>query len=96
MFLNINDIEDRLNFIDKNYWTIIRKLDKFIICHIIQSSYSKMTLSIVIDSDFAALVFCNDVEILRIGVNKIPNFVTDINILEILISNLRKMDIEEQ
>ena len=55
-----------------------------------------MTLSIVIDSDFAAHVFCNDVEIHRIGEYKIPNFVTDINIFEILISNLQKMDIEEQ
>ena len=55
-----------------------------------------MTLSIVIDSDFAAHVFCNDVEIYRIGEYKIPNFVTDINIFGILISNLHKIDIEEQ
>ena len=55
-----------------------------------------MTLSIVIDSDFAAHVFCNDVEIHRIGEYKIPNFVNDIDIFEILISNLQKMDIEEQ
>ena len=96
IFHNINDMEDKSNFIDRNYWTIIRKQDKLIICHIIQSPYPKMTLSIVIDSDFAAHVFCNDVEIHRIGEYKIPNFVTDINIFEILISNLQKMDIEEQ
>ncbi len=54
-----------------------------------------MILSIVIDSDFAAHVFCNDVEIHRLGEYKIPNFVNDINIFEILISNLQKMDIEE-
>ena len=35
-------------------------------------------------------------EIHRIGEYKIPNFVTDINIFEILISNLQKMNIEEQ
>ena len=66
MFHYINDMEDKLNFIDRNYWTIIRKQDKLIICHIIQFSYPKMILSIVIDSDFAAHVFCNDVEIHRI------------------------------
>ena len=55
-----------------------------------------MTLFIVIDSDFATHVFCNDVEIHRIGEYKILNIVTDINIFEILISNLQKMDIEEQ
>ena len=96
MFHNINDMEDKLNSIDINYWTIVRKQDKLIICHIIQSPYPKMTLSIIIDSDFAAHVFCNDVEIHRIGEYKIPNFVTDMNILEILISNLKKMNIEEQ
>ena len=96
MFHNITDMEDKLDFIDRNYWTIIRKQDKLIICHIIQYPYSKITLSIVIDSDFSAQVFCNDVEIHRIGEYKIPNFVTDINIFEILISNLQKMDIEEQ
>ena len=35
-------------------------------------------------------MFCNDVEIHRIGEYKIPNFVTDIDIFEILISNLKK------
>ena len=85
----------KINFIDRNYWTIIRKQDK-LICHIIQSPYPKMTLSIVIDSDFAAHVFCNDVEIHRIGEYKIPNFVTVVNIFEILISNIQKVDIEEQ
>ena len=95
MFHNTNDMEDKLNSIDKNYWTIIRKQDKFIICHIIQYPYPKMTLSIVIDSDFSAHMFCNDVEIHRIGEYKIPNFVTDMNIFEILISNLQKMDMEE-
>ena len=89
-------MEDKLNSIDRNYWTIIRKQDKLIICHIIQYPYPKMTLSIVIDSDFTAHVFCNDVKIPRIGEYKIPNFITDINIFEILISNLQKMDIEEQ
>ena len=73
MFYNINDMEDKLNFIDRNYWTIIRKQDKLIICHIIQSSYPNVTLSIVIDSDFAAHLFCNDVEIHRIEEYKIPN-----------------------
>ena len=53
-------------------------------------------MSFVIDSNFAAHVFCNNVEIHRIGEYKIPNFVTDINIFEIFISNLKKMDIEEQ
>ena len=96
MFHNITDMEDKLDFIDRNYWTIIRKQDKLIICHIIQYPYSKITLSIVIDSDFSAHVMCNDVEIHRIREYKIPNFVTDINIFEILISNLQKMDIEEQ
>ena len=96
MIHNINDMEDKLNFIDRNYWTIIRKQDKLIICPIIQSPYPKMTLSIVIGSDFATHVFCNDVEIHRIGEYKFPNFVTDINIFEILISNLQKMVIEEQ
>ena len=42
-----------------------------------------MTLSIIIDSDFAARVFCNDVEIHRIGEYKIPNFVTDLNIFDL-------------
>ena len=96
MFHNINDIKDKLNFTGRNYWTSIRKQDNHIICHIIQSPYPKMALFIVIDSDFAAHVFCNDVKIHRIGEYKIPNFVTDINIFEILISNLQKMDIEEQ
>ena len=96
MFHNINVMEDKLNSIDRNYWSIIRKQDKLIICHIIQSPYPKMILSIVIDSDFAAHVFCNDVEIHRIGEYKITNVVTDINIFEILISNLQKIDIEEQ
>ena len=90
MFHNITDMKDKLNFIDRNYWTIIRKQDKLIICHIIQYPYPKMTLSFVIDSDFSAHVFSNDAEIHRIGEYKIPNFVTNMNIFENLISNLQK------
>ena len=96
MFQNINNMEDKLYSNKRNVWTIIRKQGKLIICHTIQSPYPKMTLSIVIDPDFAAHMFCNDMEIHRMVGYKIPKFVTDMNIFEILISNLQKMDIEEQ
>ena len=65
-------------------------------CHIIKSLYPKINPSLVIQSDFAVHVFCRDVEMNTVGNYKIPKHVTDQNSLEILIENIRKMNIEQQ
>ena len=91
----MNDLEGKLNFLDRNYWSVIRQQETLIICSIIKSPYPKINLSLVIESDFAVHVFCRDVERNKIEDYKIPKHETDQNSLEILIENMNKMDTEQ-
>ena len=59
-----------------------------------KSSYPKINLPLVIESDFAVYVFCRGEEMNTTG-DKISEHVTDQNTLEILIEN-KKMDTEQQ
>ena len=80
----MNDLEGKLNFFERNYWSVVSS--KRHICSSIESSYLKINLSLVIESDFAVLVFCRHREMNTIGDYKIPKHVTDQqNSLEILI-----------
>ena len=63
---------------------------------IIKSPYPKINPSLLVESDFAVLVFCRDVEMNTIRGYKIPKHVTDENTLEILIENTKKMNTEQQ
>ena len=63
---------------------------------IIKSPYPKISLSLIIESDFAVHVFFRDVEMNSIGYYKIPHRVTDQNTLEILIETVKKMKTEQQ
>ena len=90
-FHHIDDLEGKLNFLDWNYWSVVRLQVTLIICIIIKFLYPKINLPLVIESDFAVNVFCRDVEI-NTRDYKFPNHVTDQNNLEILIENMKKMD----
>ena len=94
--VNIDDLEERLDFLDRNYWSVVRQQDTVIICHIIKCPYPKISLSLLIESNFTAHVFCNDVELKTIGEYQIPKTVNDQNTLEILIENMKKIDLQEQ
>ena len=91
----MNDLEGKLNFLDRNYWSVIRQQETLIICSSTKSPYPKINLSLVIESDFAVHVFCRDVERNKIEDYKIPKHVTDQNSFEILIENMNKMDTEQ-
>ena len=75
---------------------MVWRQETLIICIVIKYPYPKINLSLVIQSDFAVHVFCRDVEMNTVGNYKIPKHVTDQNSLEILIENIRKMNIEQQ
>ena len=85
----MNDPGGELNFLDRNYWSVIKQQETLIICIVIKSPHPKIKLSLVIESDFAVHVFCRDVKINKIGNYKIPKHVTDQNSLEILIENMK-------
>ena len=72
-FHYMNDLEGKLNFLERNYWSVVRQQETLIIFSSINSPYPKINLSLVIESDFAIHVFCRDVEINKIGDYKIPN-----------------------
>ena len=88
---SMNHIERKLDFLDRNYWSVVKQQET-LICSIIKSPYPKINLSLIIESDFTVNVFCRHVEI---GNYKIPKHVTDQNTLEILIENTKKMDTEQ-
>ena len=92
-FHNMNDLEGKLDFLQRNYWSIVRQ-QQTLICSIIKSPYPKINLFLVIESNFAVYAFCWDMEINKIGDYKIPKHVTDQNSLEIPIVNMKKMDSE--
>ena len=81
----MNDLEEKLNFLVRNYWSVVRQQETLIIWSSIKSPNPKINLSLVIESDFAVYVFCIEVEINKIGDYNIPKHVTDQNSLEIQI-----------
>ena len=85
IFHNTNVLEGKLDFLERDYWSVVKQQETLIICSIIKSSYPQIILSLVIESDFAVHVFCRDVEINKIGDDKIRKHVTDQNSLVILI-----------
>ena len=95
-FHRMNDLEGKLNFLYRNYSSVVRQKETLIICSIIKFLYPKTNLSLVIESDFAVHVFCRDVESNKIEDYKIPKHVADQNSLEILIKSMKKMDIEQR
>ena len=43
-FLNTDDLEGKLNFLDRNYWGVVRLQETLIICSSIKSPYPKINL----------------------------------------------------
>ena len=89
-FHNINDLEGKSNFLDRNYRSVVRQQETLIISSIIKFPYPEINLFLVIESDFAIYMSCRDVEMNTIGNYNIPKCVTDQSILEILIENMKK------
>ena len=81
-FYNIDDLERKLNFLDRNYWSVVKVPETLFICSTIKSPYPKINLSLVIESDFALNEFCRDMVMNTIQVNKIPKHLTDQNNFE--------------
>ena len=52
----MNDLEGKLNFLERNYWSAVRQQEILIICSGIKYPYPKFNLSLVIESDFAVHV----------------------------------------
>ena len=94
-FHNIEDLEGKLLFLDRKYWTVVRKQETLLICHIIKSPHPKISLCLVIEPNCKIRVYFNDVEINKIGEYKIPTGISNINSLEDLLQNMRKLDIQE-
>ena len=92
----MNGFIGKLNFLDRNYSSVVRQRKTLIICSIIKFPFPKINLSLEIESDFAVHVFCRDVEINKIGDYNISKHVTDQKFLEILIKNTKKMETEQQ
>lgn len=95
VFRSIDHLEAKLDFHDKNYWSVVRQRDALIICHIVKSPSPQISLSLVIEKDFAVHVFCSGVEINSIGEYTIPTRVTNVNTLEVLLENMKELDPEE-
>ena len=92
---NLDYIEGKLNFLDRNYGSVVRQQETLIICIIIKSPYPQIDLSLLIEADFAVHVFYRDMEMRIIGDYKIPKHVMDQNTLEILKENRKKIDTEQ-
>ena len=94
-FHNLDDIEGKLYFLDRNYWSFLRQQETLIICSSIKSPYPQINLSLLIKDDFAVHVFYRDMEMRTIEDYKIPKYVMGQNTLEILIENMKKIDAEK-
>ena len=77
-FHSMNDQEGKLNFLDRNYWSVVRQQETLILCSMIKSPYPKINLSLVIEFDFAVHVFCRNVEINKIRDYNVRRHVTDL------------------
>ena len=94
--INIDDQDGKLNFLDRNYWSVVGQQEALVICSSIKPPYPKTNLSLVIESDFVVHMFCSDVKIDTIVEYNVPKHITDQNTLKILTENKKKMDTEQQ
>lgn len=94
-FENLNELQEKLNFVDKKYWTVSKQDESLLICRIIQSPHPKIKLSLVIDPTCAVRVYVNEVEMHTLGDYKVPTSTNDINDLDQLLCNLRKYHITQ-
>ena len=95
-FSTLNQLQDKLSFVDLNYWDIVKKDDSFIICHMQQCPHPKISHSVVIKSDCSVFAYVGDAQVQHLGEYKIPSDIHDINDLDLLLNNLRNIDTQNQ
>lgn len=90
IFHSINGVQEKLYFLGRKYWSIVKQQQTLhIMCHIIKSPYPQTSQSFIIEPDFVVHMFCVDVEINAIGEYQIPDYVSDTNTFEIIIGNMK-------
>ena len=93
-FCGLNDLTDRkLGFTDSSYWTVIRKEKYLHICRISEPPLNQVPMSLVISDDCSIRAFVHEVEVKKLGNYKIPSKIDNINELEVILNNLRNIDV---
>ena len=93
-FCDLNDLTDRkLGFIDNSYWTVIRKEKYLHICRISEPPLNQVPMSLVMSDDCSIRAFVHEVEVKKLGNYKIPSKIDNINELEVILNNLRNIDV---
>lgn len=93
---SVHELEQKLKFIDKTYWTVIRKEDSLLICRVLEAPCPSILLSVVVKPTCAVQVFLKDAEVHKLGNYKIPSTINDTNSLDEWLQNVRQFDTENQ
>ena len=93
-FENLEQLENKLGFLDKDYWNVIKQDGSLLFCHIDTSPSPKIQLSVIVDQNCKAQAFVQEVKLQTLGKYKIPEYIKDINTLEELLCKLKCCDKE--
>lgn len=88
--MKLSELSEKLGCLDK-YWKVIKLDNSLLICNIICRPSPKIKVSLITDECLAVNTFVDDVEMHRLGNYKTPSHVKDIDSLEELLDNLKKM-----
>ncbi|XP_066958187.1 uncharacterized protein [Macrobrachium rosenbergii] len=92
LFNSVDELVGKLQFLDTQYWTLIKNNEGLSICRVAQFPYPKIILSLMIKNNCAVQAFVQDTEVNRLGDFKIPVEVHDTNTLEKILDNLSRAD----
>lgn len=95
LFSSINELKDKLGFLDTSYWSTVQQDGSLLICRIDQSPCPKILQSLIIAGNCNIKVFVNDVQVHRLGKYKVPSAINDINDIDILLNHLRMVDAKQ-
>lgn len=94
-FNSIDEILEKFDSLDTNYWSVIKKEQSLLICRIAHVPQPKIMHSILIHANCKVHAFAKDFEVKKIGDYTVPSSVDDVNTLEQLLAKLRTFDTEE-
>ena len=95
LFNSADELVGKLQFLDTQYWTLIKNNEGLSICRVVQFPCPKIMLSLKIKNNCTVQAFVQDTEMHRLGDFKIPVEVHDTNTLEKILDNLNRADIDK-
>lgn len=88
-------MERKLHFLDRKYFSLVKREQSFYICRLTKSPYLTLVQSFEIESSCAIHVTYKDVRLEKIGKYKIPSHFNDTNVLEEVLNNMKLLDPNE-